>query len=170
MYMIVLRMVHIISAVAWAGGDFLIVGFVSPGARALGPEGGRFMQWLVQKGRLPTYMNSMSFLASLSGILLFWQVSGGLQPAWLLSGRGLTLTIGSMAGLLAFGLGHAIQGRAAKRMGEIGQAIAAAGGPPSTAQQAEIGEMQRRLHVGGLIGAVLIAISVVGMAIARYIV
>jgi hypothetical protein len=170
LYMIILRLVHVASAVFWAGGAFMVVGFITPAVRALGPEGGRFMQRLVQRGRLPTYMNSMSLLASLSGILLFWQVSGGLQPAWILSGRGLTFTIGSVIGLLAFVSGHSIQGRAAKRMGEIGMAITAAGGPPSPQQQAEMREMQERIRVGGIIGAVLLGISVIAMAIARYVV
>ena len=100
--MILLRLVHIGAGVFWAGAAVMIAAFVEPAVKESGPEGGRFMQRLVRGQRLSTYMSLSSLATALSGLILYWPVSGHLSVQWLTSGPGLTLTIGSVAGLLAF--------------------------------------------------------------------
>ena len=43
-YLIVLRLVHIVASVCWAGGAFIFFLFVEPTAKALAPGGQQFVQ------------------------------------------------------------------------------------------------------------------------------
>ncbi len=166
--MVVLRVLHILAGVFWAGAALMTAGFVTPTVQALGPEGGKFMQGLLQRTRFSLVMGLAAIVATLCGLILFWNVSAGLQVSWLATGRGVSLIIGSLAGVVALVEGFAITNRGAMRLEALGKAIQAAGGPPSPAQMAEMRELQERLARGGEIGAVLLAVSVVCMAAARY--
>jgi hypothetical protein len=146
----------------------MITGFVTPTVRMLGPDGGKFMQALVQRARLPFFMTLSSWLAVVSGILLYWQVSGSLQPAWIASGRGIGFSLGSLAGIAAFLSGLFIQGRSAARMSAIAGEVQAAGGPPKPGQVAELLALQERIRHGGHIGSALLAVALALMAISQY--
>lgn len=90
-----------------------------------------------------------SLLNALSGLLLYWTVSGHLQGAWITSGPGLMLTIGLAAGLLAFVIGNVVNGPTAKQIAALGQEVQTAGGTPTPAQmdrmQALIGDVTEAL-------------------------
>jgi uncharacterized membrane protein len=166
--MVLLRVGHILAGVFWAGAAFMMAGFVTPTVRALGADGGKFVQALVQRSRFSQAMGLAALVTVVCGLILFWRVSGGLQTGWLTSGRGLSLTIGSLAGLVAYGHGFAVQGKKSAELGALAKEIAAGGKPP-TAQQAQcMGAIQTAIARGGLISAGLLAICVVGMSAARY--
>ena len=165
-YAIILRLVHILAGVLWAGWAFVSVAFIEPATRAAGPEGGKFMQALTGKTKLLQTMLAAPLLVIITGVLMYWQESGGLSSSWLVSPPGLALTISSLAGILAFVLGLAINRPAAERLAGLSRAMQSAGGPPSSEQMAELRAQQRRLSMGGLYGALLLAIAVIGMALA----
>jgi len=167
--MILLRLVHIGSGVFWAGAAVMIAGFIEPAVKDSGPEGGRFMQRLVRGQRLSTYMSIASLATALSGVVLYWPISGNFNMNWLISGPGLTLTIGSVAGLLAFAVGALVNGPTAKQISALGQEMQAAGGPPNPSQLATMGALQARLRTAGIVDAALLGIAVAGMAIASYV-
>src|SRR5688572_29923036 len=73
-YLLALRLIHIVSAVCWVGGSFVMVGFVLPAVKRAGPEGGKFMNLLVQR-KLPVYLVIAAWSAVISGALLYWTVS-----------------------------------------------------------------------------------------------
>jgi uncharacterized membrane protein len=166
--LLVLRVLHILAGVFWAGAAFMMAGFVQPAVQAAGPEGGKFMQALVQRSRFSVVMAVAAFVTVLCGILLFGPVSGGSPGSWLSSGRGASIGIGSLAGLAAFVVGFAIQSRASMRMAALGKEIQAAGGKPTPGQAAAMQSAQATISRGGQIGAVLLVICVLGMAAARY--
>lgn len=166
--MVILRVLHILAGVFWAGAALMMAGFVTPTVQAAGPEGGKFMQGLLQHTRFSLVMALAAILTTLCGVVLFWRVSGGLQVSWLATGRGVSLMIGSLAGIVALVEGFAIQNRGATQLEALGKAIQAAGGPPSPAQMAQMREIQERIARGGEIGAVLFVVCVVGMAATRY--
>jgi hypothetical protein len=103
----------------------------------------------------------------LAGLWLLWIVSGGSE-AFFQTGRGLGLTIGMLAGILAFILGFVMQNRPMRQMASIGRDAAAAGGPPTPARAAEMEKLMDTVRLGGRLVAVLLLISVVTMATARY--
>lgn len=167
-YVIVLRIIHILGGVFWAGGAFALVGFISPAAAQAGPAGGKFMQRLTQGTRWITAVSAAAGLAILSGLLLYWRASGGLRPEWLSTGTGITFTIGGLSAVIAMGVGIQVGGLS-RRMAELGQKIEAVGGPPSPENAAQLAAFQARLQSLGSLTTVLLVITVLAMASARYI-
>jgi len=126
-----------------------MAGFVEPSVRALGPDGGKFMQHMVGARRLPLFMALAAVLTVLAGLWLYWRASLGFTLAWILAPSGLTLSIGALAGILGAVVGGAGTGRTSARMTVLGKAMQAAGGPPQPAQLAEMQALQRRLPTPG---------------------
>jgi hypothetical protein len=102
----------------------------------------------------------------LAGLALYWIVSGGFQLAWITSRYGLVLTVGGLLAIFGLIVGYTVQKPAAKRLGALGQEIQTGGKPPSPEQLTELQALQKKLAMGGLWTAVLLALAVVGMAIA----
>ena len=163
----ILRLVHILAGVFWAGANLMMAGFINPSVKATAPDSGKFMQYLAQKSGYPRSAEIAGWLTVLAGLALYWLVSGGFQPAWITSRHGLALTIGGLLAIAGLIVGYTIQKPAAKRLGTLGQEIQTAGGPPSPEQVAQVQAQQKKLAQGGLWTAILLGLAVVGMAIAR---
>lgn len=166
MSLIVLRAVHVVAGAFWVGAALMLVAFVAPTVRALGPDGGRFMQRLLAHSRFPEAMGMASAATTLAGLALLWPASGGLQGAWLRSAPGAALALAALVGLAAFAVGLAVNKPAAAGLARLGAEIG--GGAPSTEQAARLATLQRRLRLGGLWGAALLVLSTLGMGVARY--
>lgn len=167
-YLTVLRFLHIVPGICWAGGIFYMAFFVMPAIRKLGPDGGKFMQQLARTNRMPDVMISLALTSILAGSLLFWEVSGHLDTVWLKSVHGLMLLFGALAGITAFMLGLLINRPAAKRMAEIGAELAKAGGPPNPAQVQELGNLRTRIFMGTNLIAWFVVLAIVLMSVIRY--
>lgn len=165
--LIALRLIHILAGIFWAGGGITAAAFITPSARVLGPDGGKFMQQLLRQ-KFSMWMGIASILTVLAGIALYWRASLGFQIAWMIAPSGLTLTIGALAGLIASGEGQFIIAPTTARMQALAKEMQAASGPPKPEQIAEMEKLQMRLGQAGVRSAILLVISVVGMAIARY--
>ena len=145
-----------------------MIGFVSPAAAQAGPAGGKVMQRLTLGTRWITAVSGAAGLAVLSGLLLYWRASGGLRPEWLSTGTGITFTIGGLAALIALSVGIQVGGLS-RGLAELGQKIEAAGGPPSPQNAAQLAAFQGRLQSLGSLTVVLLVITLLAMASARYI-
>jgi len=165
---LVVRVVHIFCGVFWAGAALMLAGFVEPVVKALGLEGGKFMQRLMGPGRFGLYMTAAGLLTVLSGIAMLVRGSGGHLESWFASGYGHTIMTGSVAGLIAFVWGLSVNAPAAARLAALAREMQSAGGPPKAEQLADVSRLQHRLHTGGIVSAVLLTISVLAMAAARY--
>lgn len=167
-YLIVLRIIHIVAAVFWVGAALLFFFFIQPTAKDLGPQGGPFMGHLTQRRKLPQAITSASAVTVVAGLLLYWESSGGLNRAWIESGPGIGFTVGGLAAIAAFLLGLVAVKPAVTKMGKLGGEVQASGGPPSETQAAELQRLEGRLRVAGNTNVTLLLIAVVAMAIARY--
>src|SRR3989442_6602255 len=98
--MILLRVIHILSGVFWAGATFFLVGFLQPVVAASGPEGGRLMQRLTSQKRFQMAMPVAAGRTILSGPALDCRGSPGVQPARITSWTRLRLALSSVAALL----------------------------------------------------------------------
>lgn len=165
---VLLRLIHIVAGAFWSGAAVAYFLFFGPTAKGLGPAGPQFMQALVGKQRYPVFMNVASMLTILAGLALYWFSSGGLTVAWLISGPGLGFTLGSLAALAAFGVGFVGIRPRAERLGALGSAIAAAGGPPTPEQRAELGRLDAEMHAYERWDVILLVVSLALMATARY--
>jgi hypothetical protein len=165
--LIVLRLIHIFAGVAWVGGGSFALLFAAPSARQMGPEGGRFMQNLM--GNANKFFSAASGLTVLSGLALYWFVSGRLNPGWISTGQGIVLTIGGLAGLVAMIHGGVVLGGIGRRMEALGKQIQSAGGPPTPRQLAGMGSLQQSQQTHGAVSLILFAIALIGMSIAQYV-
>ncbi len=167
--MIVLRLVHIGLGVVWAGAIFFVVIFLEPSVREAGPDGARVMQGLAKRN----YLNILPVVAGLtilSGIALYWLVSGGLSSGWITTSYGMSLTVGGITALLAFLLGVFVMRRATLQAAGLGARLQEGSeGGEREALTAEIQALRLRARTSARWVAGLLAIAVATMAVARYV-
>lgn len=166
--LILLRILHIGAGVFWVGAALVSVAFITPAARASGPEGQRFVRTLMVERRLTLAVNVSSWLTIGAGALLYLRDSGGLQMSWITSGVGLGFSIGALAALVSVLLGMTVLGPTARRIGALGAAMQAGNGPASAERQAELSRLNARMGVATRINVVLLTIALLCMATARY--
>lgn len=114
------------------------------------------------------FMNIASALKIVAGALLYWSISGGFQWVWVRSGPGLGFTLGSVIALVVLGIGFFMIRPRAERLGELGQTIRVAGGPPTPAQAAELHTLGEEMTKIERIDVNLLTVSLITMATARY--
>jgi uncharacterized membrane protein len=165
-YTIILRLIHIFFGTFWVGTAFFFVLFFEPTITAAGPAGGTVMGRLTLT-RFPMVMASSSILTVAAGFLMYLTDSGGFQINWISTPAGVTMTIGSVAGIIAFLFGLIVQIPASARMAVLQKEIQAAGGPPTPSQMEEMHVLVDRISNASRWGAVLMVIAVLGMAMAR---
>jgi uncharacterized membrane protein len=167
-YLLVLRFIHIIASVCWAGGGFIVFLFIEPTAKALAPAGMEFLQHMTIKRRFSIFMVVASTLTVLTGALLVWLVSGGRLLAWAKTGSGLVFALGSLVGVIVYLVGMFGVNPRAIKLSQIGQAIQLAGGPPTPQQAADLHRLDKEMSTYSLIDFLLVALSLALMASARY--
>lgn len=162
-YLLLLRIIHIVGGVFWAGSAFMLVQYVAPAVNLAGPEGAKFMQRLVLGTRFVLVTATTAGLTVLTGLLLYWRASGGLNADWMSTGTGVMFTIGGLAGLIAFFAGSAI-GANSRKLATLGASLQ---GPPSPEQGAEVAALQNRLTNLGAASAILLLVVLIAMATAQ---
>ena len=109
-------------------------------------------------------------LTILSGIAMYWYVSGGLTPGWMTTPYGLSLTVGGVASLLAFGIGVLIMRRASLSVFSLGAGLQDISDEAARASTlAEMQVLRVRARTSARWVAVLLVVAVAAMAVARYI-
>lgn len=163
-----MRVVHIFAGVLWVGAAFLFLFFISPSVKATAPGGQKFLQYFIVRRKYPTFMAVVANLTVLAGAVLFWRDASGDFLGWIQTGPGLGFTIGSVAAIAVIPLGIFFLGPLTERIGKLGAQIEAADGPPSQEQLNELHALDQRLHKLEWVDFILLAISLVTMATARY--
>lgn len=166
--LISLRLIHVFAGALWIGAAIFYLFFIKPTVKSIGPAGPQFMQSLTTRARYPMFMVSVSLLTVLAGGALYLITSGGFNPTWLRSGSGIGFTIGSVAALVAFLVGTFGIGPTAGSMGALGQKMAQAGEPPTPEQMNTMHSLERRLRQAEVIDFVMLTLSMLTMATARY--
>jgi uncharacterized membrane protein len=166
-YLIVLRIIHIVAGVCWVGGAFMYFLFLEPSVKATAPGSGQFMQYFIARRNYPIYMGMTSLLTVLAGGLLYWHSSGGFNLNWVTSGPGWGYTIGSVVAIVVFFIGLLMIKPRAERLGGLGHEIGVAGAP-TPAQAAELQKLGHEMALLGRVDFALLAIALLAMATARY--
>jgi hypothetical protein len=162
------RILHVGLGVFWAGTIFFVVFFLEPSIRSVGPEGGRVMQALQKRGFL-VILPMVALLTILSGAYLYGRLLSESGAGWITTPYGGALTIGGVAALLAFGQGFFLMRPATLKVAELSALLAGdqeAGEREATL--AEIGAMRSRSRTHARWVALWLGISVLTMAMARY--
>ena len=165
---VVLRLVHIVAGVLWAGIGIFAALLLAPAIQDSGPEGGKVMGALQRRGMM-TLMPILAVTSILAGLWLYWRVSSGFRPSFVHSPMGMTLALGALASIAAFGAGIFVARPAMMKAGGLMQALGAATGEEE--RRRILAEAQRLRTRGGraaTTGAILLLLAVAAMAVARY--
>ncbi len=165
--LIVLRIVHVVGGVFWAGAILFVVHFLEPAVRDAGPDGARVMQAL-GKRRYLEVVPTVAALTLLSGYALYWRTFGRIHPGPSASGVELALGLGGLASLIAFVIGVSLLRPSALRIGSLGAELAQAPDGRKAAIQEEIGRLRLRLRKSGRWVAILLSVAILTMAVGRY--
>lgn len=166
--LVVLRLLHVVCGVYWAGTIMFFATLLEPTIREAGPSGGQIMQGLMRRHFL-NIIPIMAVLTVLSGIDLMRRVSAGFEAAWFSSSVGMTFSIGGLAAIVGLAIGVGIMRPAAVRMMKLGKEVAAnPDGQPNDSQMAESARLRRRSQLALRAVASLLTVAVVSMAVARY--
>jgi len=165
---LLLRVVHIVCGVYWAGALLFVATFLEPSMRAAGPDGAKVMSAMMQR-RFLDVMPVIALLTILTGVDLYRRASGGFNPAWIHTGYGMSMTLGALAAIVAFTIGVGVMRPAAKRVSRLAPAAQQLpAGPDRDATLAEVQRLRGRMAVTGRWVASLLGLAVIGMAAARY--
>ena len=167
--LVIMRLIHILGGVYWAGTMFFFVTFLEPSLRSMGPDGGKVMIRFFERGYLKL-IPIIAVLTILSGMWLLWQQSAGFDPAYMGSTLGMAFSTGGLLAIVAFIVGMVVMRPAAARIWELAKQV-----PQATSEEvrnsliAEIGKNRARTVLGARIVFALLLIAVALMATARYI-
>jgi uncharacterized membrane protein len=166
--LVLIRLIHIFSGVFWAGSAFVLARFIEPAAAATQPESNKFMQYFMGPTGYVLVQGFAGPLTVLAGLTLYWIDSGGLQLNWITTPTGLGFTIGGIAALISLYIGLFISRTNALSMAALGKEMQSAGKPPTPEQLSRMRAFQETLTKASIWVAILLAITVAAMAIARY--
>jgi hypothetical protein len=169
-YLIVFRILHVMGGIAWGGSIFLLVFFLQPTAKAVGPAAGPFMGELLGKRRLTNVVLWIAGGTIVGGAFLYWhdaQIYGGLGD-FLGETFGVILTGGSLSAIAAFLLGLLATKPTIERSLALGAQIRAAGDPPPAELVAQLQSVQARARRLAKTNFALVALAALAMATARY--
>ena len=163
-----LRIVHILLGVIWAGTLIFVALFLEPSVREAGPDGAKVMQGIMRRKYL-TFMPWIAGLTILSGVTMYWRMSAGFNGAWVTSPIGLSLGLGGLTSLVAYLLAMLEMRRPALKAAALGAALQQNPDAPNRdATMAEIQALRQRTSRAGRWVAALLAVAVVTMAVGRY--
>jgi uncharacterized membrane protein len=166
--LLVLRVIHIFGGAFWVGTMFFTVFFLEPSVREAGPDGAKVMQGLMRR-KFVIIMPVIAVLTILAGVGLLEQASGGFHPDWMSSRTGITLSLGALTAILAFLIGVVVVRPSMARMGPLmAQAAQTADAAAKGALMSQVQSLQSRMRVASRVIVLLLGITVVTMAVARY--
>lgn len=163
-FLSVIRVIHVFSAFIWAGVTFVNYAWLGPAVKASGPAGGSVMGRIAGSS-LQRVMTIAPILTVLAGLALYWVYSGHFNPRYMVSWKGVALSIGALTGLAAFFEGAFVTGPTVDKVGKLGAEMQAAGGPPQPEQLSQMQALQAKLESATARSAIFLAISVVGMSL-----
>ena len=161
-----LRIVHILAGIFWVGGTLIMAFFVGPTVGATGEAGQKFVGHLMNNLKFSNRIAAAAGLTILAGFILYWIDSDGFTSPWMTSGAGRGFGIGAVFAIVGLVFGTLI-GRTARAIAQLGAQVQ---GKPSPEQMTQLETLRKRQATYTNITAVLLILSVIFMAIARYLV
>ena len=148
------RLVHIVVGVFWAGTVIFNAWLLAPALRDIGPDAGKVMGALARRGML-VILPVTGILTILSGLWLYWHASVGFDPAYMRSRPGMVYGLGMASTIIAFLVGIIV---VRPMMAKL-----------PTAEPAEAQKIRARAGSMTLVVAVLVGVTVICMAVGRYV-
>jgi hypothetical protein len=160
-----IRVLHVLLGAAWLGAAVLLSFFLMPAVTDAGPDGGKVVIALIGR-RLDAYIASIAGLTVLTGLYLYWTVTGGFDPATSATMKGRVLGLGGVLGLAAAIIGGSVVSRNMKKaVALMTQASGATDAGGRSALLAEAAQCRQKAATGGRIVAVLLIVIIVLMVV-----
>lgn len=163
--LVILRLVHILGGVFWAGAAILMGAFISPAIRDTDKSGQEFSRHLILNTRYSDTIGAAAVLSVIAGVALYWIDSNGFTSAWMRSGPGITFGFGALFGLVALIYGIML-GQFTQRLAKLGASLQ---GPPNEEQLSQMQVLQKKLASVAPIQLITIILATILMAVARYV-
>ena len=160
----ILRFVHIVAGIMWAGGALSLTLFVAPTMGATGDAGKRFAGHLIGRTRFSAYMTVTGLSTVIAGLILYGVDSSWFQSSWMMTGTGVGFGIGATAGILAFIFGIML-GNANGGLAKLGGEIQ---GKPTPEQASSLQALLKRQKLAERGNMIFMLIAISFMALARY--
>jgi alanine dehydrogenase len=156
-----LRSLHVLVAALWLGSAALLFWFVMPAAGNLAPE----TVARLARRKLHAFMPSVAGTTVLSGLLLYWHLTG-FSATGMSSHAGIAFGIGGALGLAAMAIGGGVVGKSAAKVAEL---YASAEGARSGQTSAAIDLLVRRMAGAGRIVIALLLAALILMTLGHYV-
>jgi uncharacterized membrane protein len=167
--LIVLRLVHILSAILWVGSGLFTSFFLVPVLTASPAVMGQVVAGLTRR-RLFLVLQIAAALTILTGLRLLAIDSAGFDGSYFATGTGRTFAISGLLAIIAAVLSFGVSRPAVVRAGAIAASIAASSDAAEKARLApELDRVRRRGTIAATLAVSLGIIAAAGMAIARYV-
>jgi hypothetical protein len=164
--LVLLRLLHIVSGVAWVGLGVVTVFYIVPASVTAGESGLRFMKTLLTRTPYPRAFGMVAGLTMLAGILLY--LVGNSASHFSQTGN-MVLGIGALAGIAAGIHGGSATGRATSALGEALVKHVPDGAQAIPAEAlATLNELSAKLQSHSRVSMALMIIALIGMGSARY--
>ncbi|HET6403344.1 MAG TPA: hypothetical protein VFH78_01750 [Candidatus Thermoplasmatota archaeon] len=163
----IVRVIHIVTSVAWVGGALLWGNIIAPRVLQRGPPQIRrpFAEAVIPA--MTRYYMIVASLAILSGLVLVGQIWGwgnyGQAFQEPTGGYGLWLGIGAVSAIVMAIIGFGIIAPTGKKLVAF---MGTMNGPPTPEQQAQLGAMGKKLGIMGMLVMLFGTVAAVGMAMA----
>ncbi len=162
-----LRILHIVTGVFWAGTIFFTVSYLMPTLRELGPDGGKVFATL-RRRRMFTAVPVVALISVVTGLWMYGLRAGG-GSGWARTPEAMSLGLGAVAGVLALLIGLlGMRANSLKADDLSKEAAQMPAGAERDAKMALIQKMRVRATMSARAVATLLLITVVTMAVARY--
>jgi hypothetical protein len=113
-------------------------------------------------------MPVVAVLNILSGLWLYWKMSGGFQPAYMRSATGMTFGTGGVLAIGAFAIGMAVVRPSMLKAMVLGPTVAQAPPAERDALAAQVQALRAKAMGAGKVVAILLGLAASAMAVARY--
>ncbi len=159
-YVIVLRILHVGAGIFWAGSILVLLRFLIPTARAVGPAAGPFMSRLTGEAKFGEIAGAAGVFTILSGTLLYWHDYGEVIP---FNAAMTGFAVGGVAAIALWIVGMFMLRPANEKLAALG--ARAAQGEDVGAEMAQTMAVRDRLIP---VMTILVVVAILTMAISRY--
>ena len=165
--LVVMRLIHVGLGVFWVGAMVFNAMFLGPSVRDAGPDGAKVMAGLMRR-RFMDVMPVVAILNIVSGLWLYWKMSGGFEPAYMRSATGMTFGTGGVLAIAAFAIGVSVVRPSMLKAMALGPTVAQAPPAERDALTAQVQALRARAMGAGKAVAILLGLAASAMAVARY--
>jgi uncharacterized membrane protein len=161
------RALHVGLGVFWVGALVFNAAFLLPSMREAGPDAAKVAAGLMKR-RFMQILPATAGVTLLSGLYLYWRLSGGFSAGYMTSPAGATYALGGAIAIVAFVIGVSMVRPAMLRAMKLSEAGMSAAPPERAAALAEAQSLRAKAETAGQWAAWLLVATTIAMAVARY--